>query len=598
MSNRLHNNRRRLNSGYVVIINVLILALISMFISYAIASPLLSASRAADSILSSKQAMLVAGSALDETIYKLKHQLTVMPSESLTLGGVSASVTVASTFEGRTIQVSSAAEDTVRELQVKLAESQGVSFNYGIQAGRGGFEMSGGAGINGNVYSNGNILGSGGPYITGSATVANGADPTLHQTSGGTLPPPNEILFGGQLTSNDKKPEDAAQSFTVSTTTPVTSVRLYMKKYANVWMNDATVRITNNSSGRPGNTTLASATLSANQVTTSFNYLSLPFSSQPTLTPGTTYWIVIDTSNTWHSYYILGAAPNTYNNGIAKTGVYGGSSWNNTSPSGLDAYFDLYVGGQTGRISGVSIGSAGGDAWAHEVSNSNVTGTIYCQAGFNNNKACNTSRTDPVQQPYPVSDGNIDAWKAEAEAGGVQTGNVSVGQWPNQNASLGPRKIVGNLDVNSSGVLTVEGTLWVTGNVTVSGGGVIKLSNSFGGQSGVIVTDGRVTASGGGQFAGNGQTGSYILVITTSTCPAGSCSGNPAIYISGGTGAVILNAQKGTINFSGGAAAKQATAEKIIMSGGTTVNYETGIADMNFSSGPSGSWSITSWSEI
>lgn len=582
----------------MVIINVLILTLLTTFISYAIATPLLSSSRAADDILESKRAFMVAGSALDETLYKMKRQMTVMPSETLTLDDVSASVSVSTTFEGRIIQVSAATAEVERNLRVEVAESQGVSFSYGLQSGRGGFEMSGGAGINGNVYSNGNVIGSGGPWVTGSVTVANGADPALHQTSSGTMPPQNELVFGGQLVWNDVKPQDVAQSFTVSTTSPLSSVRLYIKKYANVWMNDATVRVTNNVSGRPGNTTLASATLSANQVTTSFNYLSLPFSSQPTLNPGTTYWIVVDTANSWNSYYILGAAPDIYASGMAKTGQWGGNSWNDTSPSGLDAYFDLYVGGQTGRISGVSVGSAGGDAWAHEVSNSTVTGTIYCQAGSGNNKACDTTRTDPAQQPFPVSDGNIEAWKTEAEAGGVQTGNVTIGPWPNQTASMGPKKIVGNLTVSSGGVLTVNGTLWVTGNIVVSGAGIIKLADSYGGQSGVIVTDGRVSVSGGGQFANNGQSGSYIMVVTTSTCPTGSCGGSPAISVSGGTGSVILNAQKGTINFSGGASAKQATAEKIIMSGGTTVNYETGLADMNFSSGPSGSWSITSWSEI
>lgn len=586
---------KKAEGGYVVILNVLILALITTYISYAIASPLLSTTRSSNDMLQSKRAMLVAGSAAEETLYKMKRQMTVPPSDTLTLNGVSAEVTVATTFDGRTIQTSAAAGEVVRNVRIEVAESQGVSFSYGIQAGRGGFEMSGGAGINGNVYSNGNIIGNGGPWITGSATAANGSDPTLHQSHAGALPPPANILFGGQLVWNDQKPQDVAQSFTVSTTTPVTSARLYIKKYANVWMNDATVRITNNTSGRPGNTTLASATLSANQVTTSYNYLSLPFSSTPTLTPGTTYWLVIDTSNTWNSYYILGAAGSGYGNGVAKTGVYGQSSWSDTSPSGLDMYFDLYVGGETGRISGISIGSAGGDAWAHEVSNSNVTGTIYCQGGSGNNKACNTSRTDPVQQPLPISDGNIEAWKQEALQGGVHVGNLSYGGA--DVAELGPQKIEGNLSVGSGATLKVTGTLWVTGNVSVSGGGIVRLADSYVNASGVIVSDGRVTASGGGQFQGSGQSGSHILMVTTSTCPTGSCGNNPAISVSGGTGAVILNAQKGTIRFTGGAAAKQATGEKIIMDGGTVVNYETGLADMNFTSGPSGSWSITSWDE-
>lgn len=583
--------------GYIVIINVLILALITSFISYAIASPLLATNRSATDMLNSKRAMLVAGSAAEETLYKMKNQLTVPSSETLTLNGVSADVTVATTFDGRTIQVSSLATDVVRNLKVDVAESQGVSFNYGLQVGRGGFDLSGSAGVEGNVYSNGDITGSGSSFITGSATAADGSDPTLHQSHTGSMPPPADILFGGQLVWNDQKPQDVAQSFTVSTTTPVTSARLYIKKYANVWMNDATVRITNNSSGRPGNTTLASAVLSANQVTTSYNYLSFPFSSTPTLTPSTTYWLVVDTSNSWNSYYMLGAAGSGYANGVAKTGVWTQSGWSDTVPSGLDMYFDLYVGGDTGSISGISVGSAGGDAWAHNVSNSNVTGTIYCQGGSGNNKVCDTSRTAPVQQAMPISDGNIEAWKTEAEAGGVTTGNLNYGG--STVTSVGPQKIVGNLTVGGSAQLTVNGTLWVTGNISVSGSGIIKLANSYGTNTGVIVSDGRVSVSGSGKLNGNGQSGSYVLMVTTSACPtSGSCSSNPAIRVEGSAGSVILNAQNGHLIFSGSAKAKQATAEKIIMSGSTIVEYESGLADPNFSSGPSGSWSITSWDEI
>ena len=50
--------------------------------------------------------------------------------------------------------------------------------------------------------------------------------------------------------------------------------------------------------------------------------------------------------------------------------------------------------------------------------------------------------------------------------------------------------------------------------------------------------------------------------------------------------------------FSGGAQAKQATANKIIMDGGTTVNYESGLSNPNFTSGPSGAWVIDAWKEV
>lgn len=594
MSNSSFKNKQ---GGYVVILNTLIFVTISTFVVYALSNPLLSTNRATGNILESKRVFVAANSSMEEVLYKMKNGMSVASYETIVLDDIETGVSVATTFSGQSVQVESEAGDISRRLQVDVSETVGVSFSYGMQAGRGGFEMYGGSIVYGNLYSNGGIVGYGGATITGSATAANGSDPTLHITNGTVGAPAQEILFGGQLVYNDKKPEDVAQSFTVSTTTPVTSVRLYIKKYANVWMNDATVRITNNTSSRPGNTTLASATLSASNVTTSYNYLSVPFSSNPVLTPGTTYWLVIDTANTWSSYYMLGANANGYASGMAKTGTYGGSSWSNTNPAGLDMYFDLFVGGEVGTIDGMQNNrlTIGDDGWAREISGVDATGVLYCQGSSYTNKACNTSRPDPVQQPFPISDGNIEAWKEEAAAGGVQTGDLTIG-W--QGGSIGPKKIEGNLRVSSGGTLTVTGTLWVTGNVTVDGGGTVTLSNSYGSTSGIIVTDGRVTATGGGKFSGNNISGNYILLITTSTCPVGSCSGNNAITVSGGAGAVILNAQKGTLQLSGGAEAKQATAETIIMDGGTEVHYETGMMDMNFNSGPSGSWSISDWTEI
>lgn len=587
-------------SGQVVIINTLFFLTVSMAVIGGLARPVVANYAASKAFTQSKHAFLLANSATEEALYRLKSSVALAASETLVLENGTATISVADTADGKRVTVDSNASSYERDVVLDLIQGVGVSFSYGLQSGKGGFQMSGGAGIRGNVYSNGDIIGDGGPFITGSASVSNASNPTAHQSNGGDVPPPYDIDFGGQMSSSDLKPEDVAQSFKVATTAPVTSIRINIRKLNDQWMNNATMRITNDASGKPGQTTIASASLSAAQVTSSFNYLSIPFSSNPVLTPGTTYWIVIDGVNTWNTYYSVSASLNTYASGTAKTGTWNssnGGTWSNTSPAGLDMYFDIYVGGDTGKISGITIGSGGtGNAWAYEVSNSTVAGTIYCQASVNNNKPCDTTRPDPVEQPFPVSDGNIEEWKAQALAGGTMTGNLNYGS--DQVVSLGPKKIVGNLYVGGGATLNVTGTLWVTGTVTVDGGAVIKLAAGYLGTSGIIVTDGRVTALGGGQFKGSGSTGSYILVVTTSTCPTGCAAGTYAVSVSGGTGAVVLNAQKGTIYFTGGAQAKQATAYKIVMDGGTTVNYETGLADINFSGGPSGSWNIVNWEEI
>ncbi|MDD3662822.1 MAG: hypothetical protein PHT84_03075, partial [Candidatus Pacebacteria bacterium] len=74
-------------------------------------------------------------------------------------------------------------------------------------------------------------------------------------------------------------------------------------------------------------------------------------------------------------------------------------------------------------------------------------------------------------------------------------------------------------------------------------------------------------------------------------------SSTSAATISGGAGAMIIYAPNGTINISGGAALKEATGYRIVVSGNGSITYESGLTNNNFSSGPSGSWSIDNWSE-
>ena len=159
-----------------------------------------------------------------------------------------------------------------------------------------------------------------------------------------------------------------------------------------------------------------------------------------------------------------------------------------------------------------------------------------------------------------------------------------------QNATLGPKKIVGNLTVSGGGILTVTGNMWVTGNLVLDGNGIIKLASSYGVNDAVIVVDGTVTISGGGHATGSGTTGSYLMFYTTSYSTS-------AASVNGGAGAVIVYAPNGTISISGGASLKEATGYKINIDGGSSITYESGLTNNNFSSGPSGSWSINSWGE-
>jgi len=254
----------------------------------------------------------------------------------------------------------------------------------------------------------------------------------------------------------------------------------------------------------------------------------------------------------------------------------------------------------------VVVGSGGtGDAWASNVIGASVAGNLYCQTGSLNNKVCDTSKGIPPAEPMPFTEEDINNWKAEGTAGGTITGstncpggysggNCTVG-W--QNASFGPGKITGNLIVNGGGTLTLTGTVYVVGTVTVTGGGHIVLPAGYSEYSATIVSDGYVLLSGG-SYTGSGSAGSYLFFVSTSTCPVGAgCSGLNAINVTAGSGTIAVCAQSGTVSLSGGVSVKAVVGKTISVIGGSEVVYEEGLASPSFVSGSSGGWNVFDWRE-
>lgn len=577
---------------------VIVFSGIFLMMSGALISSATLSTRVERASIASTQALALAEAGLDKAIYELNQSSTYSGETGTELGAGTFTTTLTSVDSSTkritvTGSIPSAAGTTIeRTVRANVnINSTFVSFRYGVQVGSGGFTLNGGATINGSVYSNGDITATNGSTITGSAIAANPPATNADQTNDSPTPissctSSTCITFG-----NANATEDLAQSFQISSAVGLDSIQLYIKKVSTP--SNATIRIVNDDSGSPGTDVLMTATLSASAVTTSFGWVSVTLPSTPVLNPGQTYWIVIDASSNASRYYIIGA--NTaYGSGVAHIGRHG-STWSNTSPGGLDSYFKIYLGGGTSMIggntynTGAYIGTTASDeAWAHTVQGVTVSGPLYCQVSSYANKACDTSRADPTPGAMPLSDNNIQDWKDEAAAGGTISGDYPVGS---EGATLGPKKIDGDLLVSGGGILNVTGTLWVVGTITVTGGGEIKLDSVYGANSGAIVTDGYVTVNGGGTFAGSGTEGSYPFLITTSGCPtAPECDGNNAVSLAGGAGTVAIVAQNGTAYISGGSALKAITAKQITMTGGATLNYDTGLINENFYSGPGGSW--------
>ncbi len=453
-----------------------------------------------------------------------------------------------------------------------------ASFFYGVQTGNGGFVLGGNASVIGNIYANGPVTGGNGSFATGNVWVAGGTALTADQSQ--------EINSENYVFAQVSTIADIGQSFKLSSGNVVNKIQLHIRKTGNP--GDLPIKIVSNSGGSPTNTVIGSTTLDKNDVSTSaFGWVEASFSTPPALVGNTTYWLVIDGSANNSNYYTIGSWPNNgYGNGVGKYTA----NWN--IPVWIDAArdftFRIYTGGVITSIDNVDVQ---GEAHANTISNLTVGGDAYYQT-ISNTTVGGTSHpgtADPGPQDMPISDTQIQDWMTEAAAGGTIAGDYHVVG----SVTLGPKKITGNLTFDNNATLTMNGTLYVVGSITTGNNSLIKLAPGYGSSSGMLLADGRVTISNNTGFQGSGTTGSYVLITTTN----GSLDDAlPAMSLLNNSDNSIFYASKGVVSISNNASVKEVTGFKIVLANNASVQYESGLANVNFSSGPGGSWVLTSGS--
>ena len=588
-----------------MLITVFIFLFASLAVAMTIVSPVSREFDTANNLIQSKQSYFLAESGVEDSYYRIKNSQQLGSTDTITLNGNSTTTTITSIGNTeKDITSTGSVSNDQRKISFVSTAGAGTDFNYGLQSGVGGMNISGGTTIHGNIYSDGPVSAIS-ATVTGTAVSADSAALAVDQASGAiTAPtaPASTITFGNVSAS-----QDFAQSFQPSGNLLLNQVSFYMKKVGSP--STPTVRLVADSPGSPSTVNIPLGTVTFGTVTTSYAWVTMSFSTNAALVSGMTYWLVLDGSTSSSNYYVMGAlADSSYANGTAMYGVYSGS-WTAAS---LDSYFQVSVGGVNGYIGGanyvggVTIGSGStGDAWAHTVAGASVAGNLYCITGTNNNKSCNTGHGSAPTVGLPFTSANITTWKTTAAAGGTITGATDCpGGYSSGNctvnyagATFGPGKITGNLTVSGGGTLTLTGTIWVVGTITVTGGGKIQLPSNYALNSETIVSDNLVNIAGGGSL-GSGNANSFLFIVSTSKCPYDTyCSGSSAITVSGGAGAIAVDAQNGDVALNGGASLDSAVGNSVTMSGGADVTYNTGLASPSFSDGPSGSWTVSSWKE-
>ncbi len=267
-------------------------------------------------------------------------------------------------------------------------------------------------------------------------------------------------------------------------------------------------------------------------------------------------------------------------------------------------YGDVISSGANGLVYGVHATSS---VYAHTIGAAGKSTTIDKNAYYVtkiNTAVGGTSHPNSPDQtsvPLPISDDQINEWESFAEAGGTITSCDSNGNYTiSSSISLGPKKIVCNVIVKSvSGVLTVTGPLWITGNLTTQTGPTIKIDSALGSQNVAIIADNPSDQTGSGiirigqntVFQGSGSPGSFVFLISQNRS-AESGGSIAAIDMSQGSSALVAYASHGLLTLSQSVSVKAATGYKIALSQTAHVVYDTGLPNTVFESGPGGSWAF------
>lgn len=262
---------------------------------------------------------------------------------------------------------------------------------------------------------------------------------------------------------------------------------------------------------------------------------------------------------------------------------------------------DVISAGPSGSITGIRATSS---AYAHTIGNSVIDKNAYYQS-ISGTTVGGTSYPGSADQPLadlPITDSLIDQWETDAAAGGTITSPCPYKI--NSNVTIGPKKINCDLEISGSPTVTLEGTLWVSGNISIKNTPTLRVSPSLPGKSIAIIADKPTNRTSGSKIeienssviAGAGA-GSYILMVSRNTSAESGGSEEAIEVENSAQGALLVYAGHGEIHLANSVQLKEVTAYKIKISNSANITYETGLASLVFSSGPGGSWTIGSWKE-
>lgn len=304
---------------------------------------------------------------------------------------------------------------------------------------------------------------------------------------------------------------------------------------------------------------------------------------------------------------------NVYSNGPIEGRAGGGAL--------SDVFGTIVSAGPTGSVESVY---ATGSIYAHFLDDSKTDGNAYAKTITNTDIAGDAyadtldfySQTNLGGTPYPsvpdmatsslpIPDSLIDSWKTYAENAGVYAGACPY--TINSDRNLGPIKIPCDVTITGNSTdVNIQGAVWITGNLTFKLSPTMHIDDALGNKSVPIVVDNpanRLTSSkvvmqNGMDWEGNAGGRSYLLVVSGNTSAETGGTEYAIDLQNTAGGELLVYAGHGEIRIGNHADLTMITAWRVRLANGSSVQYDRGIANSVFTSGPGGGYTIDSWKEV
>jgi hypothetical protein len=278
-----------------------------------------------------------------------------------------------------------------------------------------------------------------------------------------------------------------------------------------------------------------------------------------------------------------------------------------------EVHGDIVSAGPTGLIADIS---ATGSVFANTIDNVDVDVDAHYNVDLGGSVIGGTIYTPVTNQPtttLPISTTTIQEWKDAITTFGTTIASTdplcSSGTYTlDVSTTIGYLKVECDMDIKKTGlstIITLDGPIWVEGNLSFTQGPDIRVDPSLGRLSVQFIVDNpadRLTSSkieirNSTDFSGSGDNRSYIMLMSLNES-AEQAGTEIAIDVGqSAEGDVLVYAGSGLVEIGNSIDLREVTGYQIDVANGASVTYEEGLASLLFTSGPGGAYTLDDWQQ-